>query len=314
LKISKLIATASSAFLATGLLSGCTGADSVSGADPEKLVFAGISFGSDVQTYDSYKLLIELLSHELGMEIEFYETSSYGAIVESMVSGQVHIAQLNQLGYVLATNNVPNLELVGVTSASATAPLTAFGYGIKRSDNLEVNSLEDIRGKKVCFPDPLSTTGYLTPAKALFDLGIDPSPTSSEDIDPVFVGGFLEVGFAVQRGDCEVGFLNDLTFSTLLPETGKIAAGELEAFWTSPSVPNPPLVVSGEISEELRAKIREVVLTKGNRTALVAGGYCTDEASCTLIASNRWGWREETDAAFAGIRETCLVLNIKECN
>ena len=314
MKTSKLIAAASYVLIATGLLAGCSPDNFESGADPEKLVFAGIAFGSDIDSYDSYKLLIELLQDELDVEIEYYETSSYSAVVEGLISGQIDLAQMNQLSYVLATKNLPDLDLIGVTSASATAPLTDFGYGIKKSDNLGIDSLEDLRGKTVCFSDPLSTTGYLTPAKSLFDLGIDPDPVTSSDIQPFFVGGFLEVGFAVQRGDCEAGFLNDLTFTTLLPETGQVETGELEAFWTSPNIPNPPLVASGQLSAELREKIREVVLTKGNRTALVAGGYCTDEASCTLIASNRWGWREETDAAFAGIRETCLVLNIKECN
>lgn len=314
MKFKTLLAGVSSILLATVALSGCSTSSNESSGDPEKLAFAGIAFGSDVDTYDSYKLLIEVLQDELGMSVEYYETSSYSAIVEGLISGQVQIAQMNQLSYALAKKNLPDLDLIGVSAASSQGPVTAFGYGIKRADNSSVNSLEDLRGKTVCFPDPLSTTGYLTPAKALFDIGIDPDPINSKDITPIFVGGFLEVGFAVQRGDCEVGFLNDLTFSTLLPESGKIAEGELEAFWASPNVPNPPLVMSGELSAELREKIRGIVLSKGNRTALVEAGYCTDEASCTLIASNRWGWLEETDEAFAGIRETCMVLNIKECN
>lgn len=314
MKFKRSSAALASVLLATAALTGCSAGGSQSAGDPETLAFAGISFGSDIDTYDSYKLLIDVLQDELGMSIEYYETSSYSAIVEGLISGQVHIAQMNQLSYALAKKNLPDLDLVGVSAASAEGPLTAFGYGIKRADNLTVDSLEDLRGKTVCFPDPLSTTGYLTPAKALYDIGIDPDPIDSKDITPIFVGGFLEVGFAVQRGDCEVGFLNDLTFSTLLPETGKIAEGELEAFWTSPNVPNPPLVISGALSKELRDKIRGIVLSKGNRTALVEAGYCTDEASCTLIASNRWGWLEQTDDAFAEIRETCAVLNIKECN
>ena len=314
MKIKNLIATLTSILLTSVALAGCSIPSNEVGGDPEKLSFAGIAFGSDIDTYDSYKLLIEVLQDELGMSVEYYETSSYSAIVEGLISGQVQIAQMNQLSYVLATKKLSDLDLVGVSAASAKGPLTAFGYGIKRADNASVDSLEDLRGKTVCFSDPLSTTGYLTPAKALFDIGIDPDPINSKDIEPVFVGGFLEVGFAVQRGDCEVGFLNDLTFSTLLPETGKVAEGELEAFWTSPNIPNPPLVISGQLSEQLRNKIKAIVLSKGNRTALVEAGYCTDEASCTLIASNRWGWLEETDEAFAVIRETCVVLNIKECN
>ena len=314
MKFRSITAVATSLLLATAALTGCASANTDASGNPETLAFAGISFGSDIDTYDSYKLLIDVLEDELGMPIEYYETSSYSAIVEGLISGQVHIAQMNQLSYALAKKNMPELDLVGVSAASAKGPLTAFGYGTKRADNTSVNGLEDLRGKTVCFPDPLSTTGYLTPAKALFDIGIDPDPIDSKDIKPIFVGGFLEVGFAVQRGDCEVGFLNDLTFSTLLPETGKIKDGELEAFWTSPDVPNPPLVISGNLSKELRDKIKAIVLSKGNRTALVEAGYCTDEASCTLIASNRWGWLEETDDAFADIRETCVVLNIKECN
>lgn len=294
-------------------LSGCSSQSSDS-EGLTKISFAGISFASDADTYETYKLAIDLLEQELGIEVEYYETSQTPAVVEGLISGNVQIAQLNQTAYVLATAQLPNLELVGVTAASATAPLFAKGYGIKRADTPEINSLEDLKGKKVCFSDPTSTIGYMIPAKALLDVGIDANPLTSKDIEVIFAGGFMEVGFGVQRGDCEVGFLNDLTFTTLLPGTGKIEEGELETFWTSQEIPNPPLVMSGDLPEDIKSKIRSVFLEQANKTWLVAQGYCTSEDKCNLIATSRWGWRDEADSSFDGLREICAILKFEECS
>lgn len=297
----------------TAALSGCSSQTPAS-QELTKISFAGISFASDADTYETYKLAIDLLQEELGIEVEYYETSQTPAVVEGLVSGNVQIAQLNQTAYVLATAQMPNLELVGVTAASATAPLFAKGYGIKRADTPPIDSLEDLKGKKVCFSDPTSTIGYMIPAKALLDAGIDANPVTAKDIEVVFAGGFMEVGFGVQRGDCEVGFLNDLTFSTLLPNTGKIAEGELEIFWTSQEVPNPPLVMSGDLPEEVKTKIRQVMLEKANKTWFVENGFCASEEKCNLIAASRWGWRDEVDSSFDGLREICAILKFEECS
>jgi phosphonate transport system substrate-binding protein len=294
-------------------LSGCS-PRSENAETPTKIAFAGISFASDADTYDTYKLLIELLERELEIEVEYYETSQTPAVIEGLVSGNVQLAQLNQTGYVLATSKIPNLELVGVTAANATAPLFAKGYGIKRADTPAINSLADLRGKKVCFSDPTSTIGYMVPARGLLEAGIDANPVSSKDIQVVFAGGFMEVGFGVQRGDCEVGFMNDLTYTTLIPNTGKIKDGELETFWTSGDVPNPPLVISGDLPVELKSKIKKIVLEQANKTWLTENGFCKSEQECNLIATSRWGWRAEVDSSFEGLRETCAILEFKECS
>ena len=63
-----------------------------------------------------------------------------------------------------------------------------------------------MKGKKVCFVDPSSTSGYLFPSYNLLEAGIDPE----KDITPVFAGkhdvSVQKVGEGVE---CDAGFAED---------------------------------------------------------------------------------------------------------
>jgi ABC-type phosphate/phosphonate transport system substrate-binding protein len=51
----------------------------------------------------------------------------------------------------------------------------------------EITSLDQAKGKKVCFVDAASTSGFLVPTKGLMDVGL----VTKADITPVMAGGLF---------------------------------------------------------------------------------------------------------------------------
>lgn len=299
---------AASAALMTVSLSACAPAESQT-----QLVFAGFPYGSESDGYDPYGLLVQVLSDELGEEVIHRKAADQAVVVEGLISGALQVAQLSPFGYVLAKQQIPDLELIGVAAASATSPVSYSSYGFTKTGS-GIESLADLAGKTLCFSDPISAASYYIPAASLKSEGILVPVSGDQDAKVVFTGGLAEVGFAVDRGDCDAGFVNDLTFDTVLPASGKIDEGSLSVFWKSPGWTNPPLVMQGSLDPALKKRIRAIVFENANKTALVEAGYCTEEATCQMIAPNRWGWQKAEDSAFDGYRELCSVLSLKECS
>ena len=302
---SKFSAIATAALL-TVSLSACAPTDAES-----PLVFAGFPYGSESDGYDPYGLLVEVLGDELGQEVIQRQAADQSVVVEGLISGSVQIAQLSPLAYVLAKNALPDLELVGVVAASATSSVDFSVYGFTKTES-EINSLQELAGKRICFSDPLATPYYI-PSAALLAEGISVPVSGTADAEVIFAGGLVEVALGVDRGDCDAGFINDLTYDTILPTTGKIADGSLKVFWTSGGWTAPPLVMRGDLAPEVKTRIRSIVYEKANKTWLVESGYCEDAESCQLLAPARWGWQKSDESAFDQYRELCAVLSLKEC-
>jgi phosphonate transport system substrate-binding protein len=65
-----------------------------------------------------------------------------------------------------------------------------------------ITTLEDLKGKVMCWVDPNSTSGYIIPRIMLQANGIDPDNDFSKTVE---AGSHNNVIIAVYNGDCDVG-------------------------------------------------------------------------------------------------------------
>jgi phosphonate transport system substrate-binding protein len=291
------------------LLSGCSSQPAEEKL--ETLVFAGIDLATEPASIDTYRLLIETLEEDLGVKVEFFEATDYTAIVEGLLAGRIHVAQISALPYLNAREMDPNISLIGVLSDGPGKPLGSFSYGFTKGDS-SIQSLADLKGKTVCYSDPISTSGFLYPVAGIQDAGLDGNPDTTEDMEIVFTGSSSAVVFAVDRGDCDAGFVNNRTYKRLLSEAELEDNKDVRVFWESELIPDPPLVVRSDLPNDLASKITEIALTKGNKTALIAAGKCTEEA-CDFLTEIRWGWEKAPNDFFDGLIATCKNTNTKAC-
>lgn len=213
----KLATIGMSLALATGFLAAC-GADKEEGSNaeggkegyvPETLTVQFVPSQNADTLEAKAKPLEDLLSAELGIPVEVSVSTNYNTIIEAMASKQVDVGFLPPTAYVLAhdkgaANVILQAQRYGVDDATGapTEELVDFykSMFVVKADS-GINSIEDLKGKKIAFQDVTSSAGYVWPAASLMDADIDPI----EDVEGVTVKGHDQAVIAVLNGDVDAG-------------------------------------------------------------------------------------------------------------
>lgn len=290
-------------------LSGCSSTD-----ETRPIRLAGIPLEDTQNVADSYAILMEIISDATGREVEFYQSPDYTSGTEALLAGQVDIAQISSFSYVMATSRSESIAILGVSTRDPNNVPGYLSYGIKQSGDPEINSLEDLKGKKVCFSDPSSGAGYMWPAKFLAEAGLDPDPVSTQDFEPIFADTFPQVALSVSLGDCDAGFILDAFFDKTLVNSELVDLGTIEKFWTSTPSPNIPLVANSDLLslDEINL-IQKGLEAKANKPYLVEAGICDDFATCSLLTAAAWGYVPAEDELYDELRDLCALLRLDQC-
>jgi phosphonate transport system substrate-binding protein len=123
--------------------------------------------------------------------------------------------------------------------------------------NSSITSLKDLKGKRVAFVSPSSTSGYLLPLAALRQAGIEPE----RDFAEVIFGGthakteaLLETGAVDAIATNIPSYLKRQTLGRLTPQNSRV-------FWESQPVPHSPFLVATDLPPEIIEKLKEAFLT-----------------------------------------------------
>src|SRR5690606_37542005 len=108
------------------------------------------------------------LSERINMPVETVVPSIYGATVQALVSNRAHVAYVSSLPYVLARQEAPVTMPLAEVRGGKTEYDSIF---VVRADS-DLQSLEDLRGKRMAFTSPTSTSGYLMSYSRLVDDGL----------------------------------------------------------------------------------------------------------------------------------------------
>lgn len=276
---------------------------------PEKLVVGAVPSEESSSLVQSYQPLVDALTEELGLEVDFFQATDYAGIIEAQVAGRVDLAQYGPFSYVLAKIRGAEIDVAGVMTEGPDIEPGYQSYGIARADNDEINGITDFAGKKVCYVDPGSTSGYLYPIQGLLVNNIDPET----GVTPVFAGGHDASVLSVKNGDCDAGFAFDAMVDKNLIDAGQIAEGEIKTVWKSEVIAGSPLAYRTSLPESLVKEIKRIVLEVVNADNLIATGKCTSIEDCGLTDENVWGWVEKDDSFFDGVRAVCEATKSKKC-
>ena len=276
---------------------------------PEKLVVGAVPSEESSSLEQSYAPLVEALAEQLGIEVEFFQATDYAGIIEAQVAGRVDLAQYGPFSYVLAKIRGAQIDVTGVMTEGPEVEPGYQSYGIAKADNDEINDIADFAGKKVCFVDPGSTSGYLYPIQGLIVNNIDPET----GVTPVFAGGHDSSVLSVKNGDCEAGFAFDAMVDSNLIESGQIAEGDIKTVWKSEMIAGSPIAHRTTLQATLIAEIQRIVLEDVNTDKLIADGKCTSVEDCGLTDENVWGWVAKDDSFFDGVRAVCEATKSTKC-
>lgn len=269
---------------------------------------------------ERFGAMVKALEEDLGTEVEFITTGgTYGGLIEALIAGRLEISVMSPFAYVIATGQDADIEARAAYITRPDGPTTYQSYGLARVDRTDVTGIEDYAGKKICFVDPSSASGYLIPAAGLLAVDIDPEADLEEAI---FAGGHDNSVLAIADETCDAGFAVDSQLDRMV-ETGDVEEGELHVVWESDPIPGVVLAVQSALPDEVKDAIVAVFL--GNTGAdLYERGFCnenwveedgpTGTPWCPIAGSSTWGFAEVDDSLYDSLREVCRLTEAPACS
>lgn len=233
------------------------------------------------------------LSQTLGVEVEFVVSHSYGEHIERLVRGELDIASVSPLSWVLARERAPGLRLVASQVAEGMPWFSS--YILVNKDN-PADRLEELVGSRVAFVDTRSTSGFLLPYDAFLSAGLDPERDFSE---VRYVGSHNEAIAALARGEVDVaatasGMLSRVD-GVLFGGEGPMDTSRIRILHTAGRLRYDALVVGGDLPESAVRKIGRAFARLDRRTAL---GRAILRSTPGIS-----GWVAVTDADYDGLVE-----------
>ncbi|RWM75993.1 MAG: phosphonate ABC transporter substrate-binding protein [Mesorhizobium sp.] len=218
----------------------------------------------------NYQCFADHIKQVLGVEkVSLFPAADYDGVIQGLLGGTLDFAELGASAY--AKVYLENKDAVQpVLTTIQTDGSTGYrAVMVARADS-GIKTLADMKGKKLGFADPDSTSGYLIPVTSLpKDIGMD---VKSYFASTGFGGGHEQLVLEVLKGTFDagttwasgVGDFNDGYSSGNLRkmvDKGVLKMDDLVELWQSPLIPNGPLVLRTSIDADTRQKITDF-LTK----------------------------------------------------
>ena len=205
----------------------------------------------------------EFLERQLDIDVEVTIPTSYEPIIEGIRFGHIDAAIMDTgpgwFAHTLADADVVMAEVDGGRIYyQATAWVSV--------DNNEIDSIDDVLGKKVSFTSQTGSSGFIRPFGTLVSEGHvavngDDAVALQDAIDSAFAshafpGSYGGAADLLARGQVDVAFGNDRLHTYLEDED----RGLIKPAFTIGPVPSHVLVVSSDMSENTRKALIDAML------------------------------------------------------
>jgi len=218
------------------------GGGSASGSEPLQVGLIPNENPEEVEA--QYQPLEDYLKKELGREVELSVPTTYNAVVEAMVSGELDLAYFGGLTYVQARQRADVHPLF--TEVNPRTGTTKYRSVIIVPADSNVREIEDLEGEDFAFGSVSSTSGSLYPSIMLDQAGIDYRTDLGEVI---YTGGHDTTAQAVANGRVAAGGLEDRILYSL-QEEGIIEKSAVRVIGKSDPIEGYPWVIRDAISEK----------------------------------------------------------------
>jgi phosphonate transport system substrate-binding protein len=208
--------------------------------------------------------IVEPLKAATGVsEVQLFPSPDYNGIIQGLMGGTIDIAQMGASSYAAIYLQNPDAVDPILTTVGSDGGTGYYSLMVARKDS-GIKTLADLKGKKLGFADPDSTSGYLVPNVALpAEIGM---PVEEFFGETGFGGGHENLVLGVLDGTWDAGttfgsgvgdFATGYTSGNLftMVQKGLLDTDDIVELWRSPLIPNGPLMVSMKLPEDMRTKI-----------------------------------------------------------
>ena len=221
------------------------------GARP--LRFAVTSTVSPARLAAQYTPVRRYLEQVLEVPVELLVVHSHAELSGRLLRGEVDIAWLPALEYIRATDLEAGLHSLAVPVDRDRAHnyrgviLAMKGMGLEK--------VGDLVGRKFCYIDPTSASGYVYPREMMRRAGLDPDSAFRE---AEFLNEHSEVLAALVSGRCDAA----ATYEGILRNSGEhgFRSDRFAVLATTGPIPFGPCVASKQLPREQVDRIRRALL------------------------------------------------------
>jgi phosphate/phosphite/phosphonate ABC transporter binding protein len=218
------------------------------------------------------------LSDATGLVIKTTVPTSYSALVEAMGSGNAHIGWLPPLAYLLAKQKgYADVALATIRNgsdhyatqfeANAAAGFTAyFDPATNKSTADAKTALAQFDGKKPCWTDPLSASGYVIPSGLVAGAGAKVKSAAMVQGHPTVIRA-LYAGGICDFGATHDGIMTDKGLLEAFPDL----AQKVVIIWRSdPIIPNDNVSFASSLPADIRTKLTDAMVAMAGTEAGLA--------------------------------------------
>ena len=260
----------------------------------EKVIKMGfVPLKNSEQLVEDVKPIADYLSQKMGVKVEAFTASNYIGVVEGIGSGSVDFGIIPPFSAVLAQKQSNAKPLLTSKGKSGKSGYTAELYVRKDSG---IKSLQDVKGKKVAFVDPSSSSGYIYPGAMLVKAGIN----LDKDISYQFSGGHDKSLQLLLNKDVDV----IATFDGVEERYAKdfpAALTDIEKLASSDTIPGIMVTASSKMDKDLQEKLKQALLDMDKDPKMKE--LFTKMFSIT-------GFEEVDQTAYNKVEETAKVMNV----
>lgn len=197
-------------------------------------------------------------------EVQFFPSPDYNGVIQGLLGGTIDIAIMGASSYASIYLSDPEAVDPILTTRQQDGSTGYVSIMVARADS-GITDLASTKGKKLGFADPDSTSGYLVPNVSLpAAIG---APIDEFYSETGFGGGHENLVLGVLDGTWDVG----TTFGSgqgewsegyttgnlrIMVDKGMLDMDDLVEVWQSPIIPNGPLMVSNNLSDAMKEKVK----------------------------------------------------------
>lgn len=272
----KVVAAAAASLALASLLAGCsTSSDSATSAssgtyadNSQTLVFSSLPSedGSDPNA-----ALEQYITKKTGLKTKYLPTTSYTALIAAVLAGKVDIAAgWGAASFTTAVSKGAKINMIAAQFSEAGQSVPGYYSGaiVATKNASKYQTVSQFKGKKICFVDPTSTSGYFFPLLALQAAGIDITPTGTDasgnptfkDFTAYFAGSHPKSVQAVADGQCDVGFADDQAYGA--KNSGVVTIKDAKTVGDGLGVqlvPGAPITISTTLPKSMQAKLTSLL-------------------------------------------------------
>jgi phosphonate transport system substrate-binding protein len=256
-------------------------------ADPKVLKVALLPDESPSTIIKNNQTLKAYLEKALDKKVDLVVTTDYSSMIEAMRHGRLELAFFGPLSYVMAKSKC---DIEPFAAMQKKGKNTYRGVVIANT-SAGINTLEDIKGKKMAYGDTASTSSHLIPKSLLAAKGLE----ARRDYEAHFVGSHDAVALNVQNNNAQAGGLSETIFEALV-EKGTISKDKVKVLAVSAEFPEYPWTMRSDLSPALKKRIQDAFVD------------LTDPAVLKPFKAD--GFTRITDKDYDVVRDLAKILNL----